>query len=459
MTDQRNESGAQDLPAFGQMAEALGLGMAYQILVAPDRAGRRFTYVSDNCLALNGITAEAALADPAALYGQILPEERAAFAAAEAAALDDDGRFEVEVRMRLPSGEVRWRRIASAGRRLADGSTVWDGLLTDITEAKQTALQVEEQRWRLEVAVESAGLGFWQWDPRTNALTWSERNKTLFGLPPEAPITIDIYLAMIHPDDLARCVETYRSVRDRPEGGDFVLEYRAVAPNGQLRWISTHGRVITDAQGPALVVGTTLDITDRHEAEERRNLVMGELAHRAKNGLQVMMAIVTETARSAETVKGFEKVLMARLEAMAQSQELVTAAGGRPVHLNDLAARALKPFGLTHFDIEPAIADLMVQGDVAAGLALLLHEMATNAVKYGALSRPGGRISLRPGRAGPGMAALHWKERGGPRVEPTNRRGFGSRLLQAALRQQGGKVEPLFEPDGFAARMEFRVTR
>lgn len=458
MADQRQKIDGGEPPAFGAMAEALGLGMAYQIRVPPGGGERRFTYVSSNCLALNGIAAEQALADPAALYDMILPEERAAFAQAEAAALDGDGRFEVEVRMRLPGGEVRWRRIASARRVLADGSTLWDGLLTDITEAKRTAEEVAEHRRRLEVAVEATGLGFWEWDMRTDALMWSDRNKALFGLPPQAPVSIDIYLAMIHPDDLPRCLEVYRAVRDRPDGGDFAMEYRAIMPNGQLRWILTRGRVVTDQAGPALVVGTTLDNTDRHEAEERRNLVMGELAHRAKNGLQVMMAIVSETARSADSVEAFEQVLMARLEAMAQSQDLVTASGGRPVQLHDLAASALKPFGLTRFDIEPAMSSLMVHGDVAAGLALLLHEMATNAVKYGALSRPEGRIILRPGDAGPGMAALHWQERGGPPVKPSSRRGFGSRLLQAALRQQGGKVESDFRPEGFTARMEFRVS-
>jgi two-component sensor histidine kinase len=228
-------------------------------------------------------------------------------------------------------------------------------------------------------------------------------------------------------------------------------------PNGQLRWIRTQGRVLTDVGGPTLVVGTTLDNTERREAEDRRNLVLSELAHRAKNGLQVMMAIVRETARSAQDVAGFEAVLLARLQALAEAQDLVTAAGGGPVHLSELTARALTPFGLGRFDLEMQIAGLTVHGDVAGGLALLLHEMATNAVKYGALSRPEGRISLRAEGAGPGMAALHWAEHGGPKVEASNRRGFGTKLLQAALRQHGGKVEPAYLPDGFAARMEFRV--
>lgn len=439
------------------MAEALGLGMAYQIVAPPDGAGRRFTYISGACEALTGVPAQAALADAQVLYDQILPEQREVLARAEAQALAGDGRFYVEVQLRRADGELRWVRIASARSVLPDGSTAWDGLLTDVTEARRTAEELEDQRRRMEVAVEATGLGFWEWNLRSNALVWSDRNKAIFGLPPDAPVTIEIYLATIHPDDRARCIEVYAQARDSVGGGDFSMEYRAVVPNGQLRWILTRGRVVADEAGAALVVGTTLDNTDRHEAEERRGLVMGELAHRAKNGLQVMMAIISETARTVDSVGDFKRVLIARLEAMAQAQDLVTASGGRPIQLADLAQQTLTPFGLTRFELEPDVAGLMVHGDVAGGLALLLHEMATNAMKYGALSRPEGRVSLRAEGAGPGMAALHWRERGGPRVELSNRRGFGTKLLQAALRQQGGKVEPRFEPDGFKARMEFRV--
>jgi PAS domain S-box-containing protein len=456
VSDERNQSEGGSLPAFGNVAAALGLGMAFQLLVPPDGNGRRFTYVSANCLELNGVPAEAVLADACVLYDMILPEHREPFRRAESEAFHQTGRFDVEVQMRVRD-EVRWRRVASARALLPDGSSLWDGLIADTTAAKRVAEEAEAHRWRLAMAVEATGLGFWEWNPRTNLVSWSTRNKALFGLPPDAPVTIEHYMAMIHPDDVERCRETYRRVRDEDGGGDFSMEYRAVMPNGQLRWIRTQGRILKDKDGPGVVVGTTLDNTERHEAEERRGLVLSELAHRAKNGLQVMMAIVRETARSAEDVAGFENALMARLQALAEAQDLVTASGGRPVQLSDLAARALTPFGLGRFEMEPEIGELTVRGDVAGGLALLLHEMATNAVKYGALSRPEGRVSLRAEGAGPGMAALHWSEHGGPRVEPSARRGFGSKLLQGALRQQGGKVEPAFLPEGFSARMEFRI--
>jgi PAS domain S-box-containing protein len=456
VSDKGNQIQGGNAPAFGEVAAALGLGMAFQLLI-PAGGGRRFTYVSENCLELNGVSAEEVLADASKLYDLILPEARAAYDQAEAEAGRGPGRFDVEVRMRV-RGEVRWRRVASARRLLSGGGSLWDGLISDITAAKRAAEEAEAHRWRIAAAVEATGLGFWEWNPHTGEVSWSTRNKALFGLPPEAPVTVQHYLATIHPDDLARCQEIYRRVRDEEGGSDFTMEYRAVMPNGQLRWIRTQGRILKDElEGPVLVVGTTLDNTERHEAEERRSLVMSELAHRAKNGLQVMMAIVRETARSSADVAGFESALMARLQALAEAQDLVTAAGGRPVQLSELAARALTPFGLSRFEMEPRIGEVTVRGDVAGGLALLLHEMATNAVKYGALSRPEGRITLRAEGAGPGMAALFWSERGGPRVEPSERRGFGSKLLQGALRQQGGKVEPAFLPEGFSARMEFRI--
>ncbi|MDE2485830.1 MAG: PAS domain-containing protein [Alphaproteobacteria bacterium] len=452
------DSSASGPASFAQVAEALGLGMAYQLLVPPDGVGRRFTYVSPACLALTGVSAEAALADPARLYDLVLPEHAEAFAVAEADAIARGAeRFEIEVEMYGPDGRRCWRRIASARRMLADGSTLWDGLLSDITEARRTAEELQDQRRRVEVAVEATGLGFWQWDLRTGELAWSERNRALFGLAPDAPVSIEIYLSMIHPDDLDRCREIYRAARNGPQGADFSMEYRVVAPNGQLRWMLTRGRVVCEHGEPAMVVGTTLDNTERREAEERRSLVIGELAHRAKNGLQVMAAIIAETARNAESVERFEDVLLARIDAMAQANDLVTASGGRPVRLSQLAERALTPFGLGRFDLKPDIAEVTVRGDVAGGLALLLHEMATNAVKYGALSRPEGWVTLQTEGAGPGMAALNWREQGGPPVRPSNRQGFGSRLLQAALRQHGGRVEPTFEPEGFSARMEFRV--
>jgi PAS domain S-box-containing protein len=438
-------------PAIRRPTDAGAIGMAFQIIHQPD-GERRFSFVGQRCLALNGVTAEAAMADPDLLYDMILPEHRAAFEAAEAEAMAAMKPFDIEVAMRRPDGQVRWRRISSMPRRLPDGAVAWDGLQIDVTDRRRIAAELEEQRRRLEVAVEATGLGFWEWDLTENTLVWSERNKAIFGLSAEAPVTISRYMELVHPEDLDRVRQTYLDASGR--GGDFSVEHRVNLPGGDLRWIVSHGRVTLEAGAPKLVVGTTLDITKRKAAEERRALLMGELAHRAKNGIAVVMAIVQQTARSATTLEGFEELLMARLQSMATAQDLVTATGGRPVLLADVVGQTMAPFGHARFEIAE-LEEVNVAGEVAVALGLLLHEMATNAVKYGALSNARGKVRIVREDREAGKVALFWCENGGPQVTAPKRQGFGTRLLQAALRNQGGEVEFRFEPQGFEAQVVF----
>jgi PAS domain S-box-containing protein len=447
--------GAATALPFHEVAEALGLGMTYTLLVEPDGVGRRFLHVGASCEPLNGLPAEVVLADPRALYDLILPEYREVFDAAEAQAITERRAFSIEIQMRRADGEVGWRRISSYPRLLPDGSTAWEGLQTDITETRRLAEELADQRRRLQMAVEATGLGFWEWDPRNELVLWSDRNKATFGLPANASISIERYMELIHPEDLEAVQQVYRATTGLDDGGDFSVEHRTVTPAGDIRWIQTHGRVLKEDGEPRLVVGTSLDVTSRKAAEESRSLLMGELAHRAKNGLTVMMAIVQQTARSAQTVAGFEAALMSRLDAMAKSQDLVTATGGGPVQLADVLRQVLSPFGLARFDIAGEFQGVTVAGHMATALGLLLHEMATNAVKYGGLSRADGRVRILSAEAPERRVALHWCETGGPPCSPPARQGFGSRVLQTALSPFGGKVAVAYKPDGFEGRVEF----
>jgi two-component sensor histidine kinase len=154
-------------------------------------------------------------------------------------------------------------------------------------------------------------------------------------------------------------------------------------------------------------------------------------------------------------VAAFEATLMARLQAMATSQDFVMASEGRPVDLAGLLGQALTAFGLSRFRIDPALEGVTIDGQLAVGVGLLLHELATNATKYGALSAPGGCVSLSRDVAPEGRGAFTWVEAGGPAVTPPVRQGFGSRLLEQALRFHGGKVTYAFDCEGFRAQAEF----
>jgi two-component sensor histidine kinase len=264
----------------------------------------------------------------------------------------------------------------------------------------------------------------------------------------------------VHPEDRDGVRAAFLAARDRPDGGDYSIEHRIIKRGGEQRWILAHGRVANDAAGEArLVVGTSLDITERKAAEERSTLLMGELAHRAKNGIAVVMAIVSQTARGQETVAGFQELILSRLQAMARSQDLVTASSGGPVSLGAVIDQALSPFGPGRVHVDPAIADVVILGEMAVGMGLLLHEMATNAVKYGALSDSRGRVSILRETTVDGRAAFAWHESGGPPVTLNKTQGFGTRLLQQVLRQLGGEVKFEFKPGGFWARAEFPTAR
>jgi PAS domain S-box-containing protein len=319
---------------------------------------------------------------------------------------------------------------------------------------------MQERLHRLETAVAVMGLGLWEWDVRTGDLTWNARNRELFGVTHDRPITITDYTELVHPEDREAMRAAYRAARDQPDGGDFVFEHRTVyMPDGKARWLQARGRVTKDAEGVSVVVGSTLDITDRKTAEERRSLILRELAHRAKNGIVIMMTIVAQTARGATSVKHFEEVLLARLKSMADSQDLVTQAAGKPLPLGDLLDRALTPFDPGRFDVAPGLDEISIPTEVVVALALLLHELSTNAVKYGALSAPSGRVKLELAPAADGRAVLGWTEVGGPPVKPAARRGFGTRLLDVSLRNNGGHVEGVFDPAGFRARIHFPAAK
>ena len=435
-------------------AEAATLGMAFQLETR--NGSRRFLHVGPRCEELTGVTAEAALADAEALYGLVVHEHRGALEEAGAEAGRKLHPFDIELAIRhAGNGEVRWQRIAAMPSLQPDGSVLWDGLQINVARRRQMAEELDDQRRRVEIAVEATDLGLWELDLRTNQRIWSDRQRALFGLGPDEEITDEIYRRVLHPDDYERVVSTIASAQTAADAGDLVVEFRVVRPDGETRWMLTHGRVIRGERGPQRMVGTCLDITERKAAEERRTLLLGELAHRAKNGLAVVMAMVRQSARGQTTVAGFEDTLMARLQAMATSQDLVTASGGRPVDLGDLIRTALAAFDLAHFEIDPSLNGVTVPGEIAVGAGLLLHELATNAVKYGALSNAKGRVCLMRETSPAGRAAFGWREAGGPLVAKPTRQGFGTRLLQQALRNQGGEVAFRFEPEGFEARAEF----
>jgi two-component sensor histidine kinase len=183
-----------------------------------------------------------------------------------------------------------------------------------------------------------------------------------------------------------------------------------------------------------------------HEAEASLRTLVGELAHRNRNALAVIMSIVSQSARSAASVGETERVINGRLVALARAQEAVLNGQGAAASLRILFETTVAPFGIERFAIAPS-PEAEVTHDLALPLGLLFHEMATNALKHGALSVPDGRVEIDWAFESEGVR-LHWIEVGGPAVIEPQRQGFGTRLLSAALAPHGGTVERRFEPGG-----------
>lgn len=217
-------------------------------------------------------------------------------------------------------------------------------------------------------------------------------------------------------------------------------------------FIISGGLIIAAGSLLAEAVRVSRDRERRLEATEARlRTLVGELAHRGRNAITVLMAVVSQSIRRAESLEEAEQIINARLDALGRAQDEVLKADGGPTSLPALLSRTLEPFDLTRFELD-CDSTAMVDPDAAAAVCLVIHELATNAVKYGALSTRGRvRVSYR---GETGRSRVEWRELGGPKVAPPEARGFGHRLLQMALAPHGGSATRRFEPDGVVCEID-----
>ena len=188
---------------------------------------------------------------------------------------------------------------------------------------------------------------------------------------------------------------------------------------------------------------------ERKKAADRDRLLMAELDHRVKNTLANIQALVVQTSRSAETLTGFVEGLDGRIQSMAKAHSLLSEARWEGVSITSLLREELEPFGPRDNVVTIEGPDLVLTHKSALSLSLAIHELVTNAAKFGAFSTPGGTVVVRWTLADDNGISLSWTEAGGPRVRPPSRRGFGSTLIERALAMEtGGSATLRYEPDG-----------
>ena len=306
---------------------------------------------------------------------------------------------------------------------------------------------------RLKFALDSGRMGSWDLDVATKAYEASDLCKVNYGRRPDETFTFADLIATIHPEDRPRILTAIEAaIRD---GVDYDVEYRVVHPNGDLRWLHARGRAAQTADdgGVRRLAGVSLDITERKRAEERQKLLVNELNHRVKNSLATVQSIAAQTLRSVAAPEFFRDAFETRLIALSQTHDLLTReswAGASLREVFDVELHAIAGEDRVRFDYP---ADVRLNPKAAVALGMGIHELATNAVKYGALSTPDGRVAVTWSFED-GVLRLTWTESGGPPVTPPARRGFGARLLERGLSAElSGGVELTYDTTGLICQM------
>lgn len=274
----------------------------------------------------------------------------------------------------------------------------------------------------------------------------------IHGLPPDAAAeSHQDWLARIHPDD--REAAESRFMEALADGTtEYQSEYRIIRPSdGAVRWISAIAQIERDVYGqPLRLIGAHLDVTERKEAETQQNLLTQELAHRVKNTMAMIQAIASQTLRNAGSIEEAKTMLTSRLDALARAHDLLVGGRTGSAPVGAIAQSIVSIQGdPERFAISGP--DVMLGPKAALALTLILHELTTNAVKYGALSNDAGCVSLMwhvDEIEGVKQFRLRWQESGGPPVEAPSKRGFGSRLIERSFPAARGGTETAFLPTG-----------
>jgi len=333
-----------------------------------------------------------------------------------------------------------------------------------LNEAAQADFDSETSaRARLRFALAAGRLGSWELDVETRAYEASDLCKANYGRDASDSFTFDDLVASIHADDRGRMVDAIEeAIRT---GAEYDIEYRVTYPSGEPRWLHVRGRAAQTADhgGVRRMAGVSLDVSERKWAEERQKLLLNELNHRVKNTLATVQSIASQTLRNTVDAAQFRDSFESRLMALSQTHNLLTDQNWEGASLRDILSMELTPHaggregGGSRFRLD-APQDVRLTPKAAVALGMAFHELATNAVKYGALSRPSGRVTVRARIEGEGSGrrlSIEWIESGGPPVASPSRRGFGGRLLEEGLAGElAGRVRLDYRPEGLICQMD-----
>ncbi|WP_337269912.1 sensor histidine kinase [Oryzifoliimicrobium ureilyticus] len=311
-----------------------------------------------------------------------------------------------------------------------------------MSQAKPQPEWTTEELWR---AIKSAGVALWTWVIDDDTFVMDTRAYELCDISVEANLTFEHLSAKVHPADRDRVRAAFNATRGID--GPFEIDFRILTNASDVRWISARGQGNEGDAATKKMTGIFLDVTGRKQAEEGHELLAGEMSHRVKNLLALAAGLTTITSRSTDTKEEMAKQLTQRLAALGRAHELVRPlpdGQGKAALLGDLFTVLLAPYddvGAFAGRIRVAVPRMGLGEKAATGLALVIHELATNSLKYGALSNDKGLLDIS-GTLVEDKVEIVWNEHNGDgEQQPRAPEGYGSKLLQRTVSGQlGGSI-------------------
>ena len=329
-----------------------------------------------------------------------------------------------------------------------------------------SAQEAASQVWRpehLKLALDAACVALWSWNVDSDRFTMDKRAFDLWGLPWSEAVAFEDLSAHIHPADRDRVRAAFSATRSVP--GPYEIDFRIMIGD-DIRWISARGQGADEGIVDRVMFGIFLDVTGRKQAEEGHELLAGEMSHRVKNLLAIASGLTHITSRSATTIEDMARELTQRLTALGRAHDLVRplpGKEGRAALLGDLLTVLLSPYddqGAFAGRIRVAVPRMGVGERTATTLAMVIHELATNSMKHGALSAAEGVLDVSSTTDETDIFLI-WSETGGPPVrEPPEMKGFGSQLIARSVsRELQGGLTYDWQPTGLVVTVRIRKDR
>ncbi len=399
------------------------------------------------------------------LQKYIHPDDQEQVMAVIKEAIRTKGVFELEHRVLRPDGSLAWTFSRAIPIHDPNGEIVeWFGMASDVTERKLADERIRASEVRLASMVRHTPLAVILWDTSFCIAEWNPAAESIFGWTAEEAIGQHAHFivpeaARPYVDDIWRGLSS-NAGGSRGTNENLTKDARIIS----CEWYNSP-LFGPDAKLQS-VVSLCQDVSERVRAEQRQHTLMLELDHRVKNNLAAILALAEQTLYTSDSLQQFGDAFTGRLRAMSRMHELLAHSRWQHIDLRDMVHRSLEAYVIGH---KPPITlqgePLPLPSKIATGLSLVLHELATNASKYGSLSAPTGHVHVDwsvpdAAQETPSNLVINWRETGGPAVTPPQRRGFGTGLIEGVVAYEfGGSVHFDFNPSGLCCRIVIPFVR